>query len=194
MPAAILTKDEVLDRLLNAFRDRGYEGASLAELSAATGLVKASLYHRFPGGKEEMAEQVLAHLDRQLATNLFLPLQSARTPAKKLGAMLDTINAFYEGGRKACLLERLCASVDRTRFRRPLHHAFTVWMDAVEALCLEAGLSKSVARARAEDLVIRVEGALIVCAGTNDYSVFARTIKDLRSAVLAPPRQALRRG
>jgi AcrR family transcriptional regulator len=186
MPAPILSKDEVLDRLLDAFRDRGYEGASLTELSAATGLVKSSLYHYFPGGKEEMAEKVLAHLDRQLTTDLYEPLRSGRTPARKLGAMLDTIDAFYEGGRKACLLERLCASADRTRFRRPLRRAFTVWMEAVEDLCLEAGLPRAVARARAEDVVVRIEGALIVCAGTDDYEVFARTIKDLRASVLAP--------
>ena len=186
MPAPILSKEEVLERLLNTFRDRGYEGASLAELSAATDLGKSSLYHYFPGGKEDMAEQVLAHLEQQLATNLFEPLRSARTPARKLGAMLDTIDAFYEGGRKACLLERLCASVDRTRFRRPLRRGFITWMEAVEALCLEAGLSKAVARARAEDFVVRIEGALVVCAGTDDYGVFARTIRDLRASVLAP--------
>jgi hypothetical protein len=29
-----------------------------------------------------------------------------------------------------------------------------------------------------------VEGALVVCAGTDDYGVFARTIKDLRASVL----------
>jgi AcrR family transcriptional regulator len=187
MPAPIVSKDVVLDRLLSAFRDRGYEGASLAELSAATGLQKSSLYHYFPGGKEEMAEQVMAHLDRQLSADLYEPLQSARTPAKKLGAMLDTLDAFYEGGRKACLFERLCASVARTQFRRPLRRAFTTWMEAVEGVCLEAGLSKAVARARAEDFVVRIEGALIVCAGTDDYSVFARTIKDLRASVLAEP-------
>lgn len=61
-------------------------------------------------------------------------------------------------------------------------------MDAVETLCLEAGLSSTVARARAEDFVVRVEGALIVAAGTDDYGVFARTIKDLRSSVLTPNR------
>jgi hypothetical protein len=58
-------------------------------------------------------------------------------------------------------------------------------MEAVERLCLEAGLSKAVARARAEDMVVRVEGALIVCVGTGDHGVFARTIKELRSSVLA---------
>jgi len=185
MPAPLMSKDEVLDRLMDAFRDRGYEGASLSELSDATGLTKSSLYHYFPSGKEEMAEQVLAHLDRQLAESVYKPLQSSQPPARKLAGMIDAIDAFYEGGRKACLLERLCTAAERARFRRPLRKAFSVWMEAVESLCVEGGLSRTVARARAEDFVVRVEGALVVCAGTEDYGVFARALKDLRSSVLA---------
>ena len=40
MPAPLMPKEQVLDRLMDAFRDKGYEGASLSELSAATGLTK----------------------------------------------------------------------------------------------------------------------------------------------------------
>jgi TetR/AcrR family transcriptional repressor of lmrAB and yxaGH operons len=185
MPAPLMSKDKVLDRLLDAFRDKGYEGASLNELSAATGLKKASLYHYFPGGKEEIAEQVMAHLDKYLAESLYQPLESSQTPTKKLAAMIDTIDAFYEGGRKACLLERMCTAADRARFKRPLRRGFTVWLEAVERLCIEAGLSRAVARARAEDFVVRVEGALVLCAGSQNYGVFARTLKDLRRSVLA---------
>lgn len=186
MPAALLPKDQVLDRLLSTFRDKGYDGASLADLSAATGLGRSSLYHYFPGGKEDMAQQVMAYLDARLGEAVFAPLRSKQAPEKKLAAMLGVIEAFYEGGKKACLLERLAASVDRARFRRPLVRAFSTWIDAVEALCLEAGLSKSVARRRAEDLVVRIEGALVVCAATNDAEIFGRTLRDLRAALLAP--------
>lgn len=45
-----------------------------------------------------------------------------------------------------------------------------------------------VARARAEDFVVRIEGALILCEGTGDYAVFGRTIKDLRTSVPTPSR------
>jgi TetR/AcrR family transcriptional repressor of lmrAB and yxaGH operons len=185
MPAPLLPKDEVLDRLLATFRDRGYDGASLAELAAATGLGKSSLYHHFPGGKAEMAEQVLAHLDRQLAGGVFAPVRSEASPAEKLGALLDGLDAFYEGGRRACLLERLCASVDRPRFRRPLGEAFAAWMEAVESVGVEAGLPRDAARARAEEFVVQVEGALVVCAGTEDVGVFGRALARLRAATLA---------
>jgi len=185
MPAALLSREEVLNRLLDAFRERGYEGASLAELSAATGLVKASLYHHFPGGKSEMATAVLAHLDGMLAEQLYLPLRADLSPAKKVAAMLDTIDTFYDGGRKACLFERLATSVDHTTFRRPLTRAFSTWIDAVEDVCVEAGLSRAAARGRAEDLVIRIEGALVLTAGTGNLKFFERTLTDLRKSLLA---------
>jgi AcrR family transcriptional regulator len=187
MPAPLLTKDEVLDRLMRTFRERGYDGASLAELSAATGLGKSSLYHYFPGGKADMAGQVLDRLETTLETALFEPLRSDGSPASKLAAMLDAIASFYDDGRQACLLERLAASVDRKSFRRPLARAFEKWIDAVEALAREAGLSPALARSRAEDLVVRTEGALVVAAGSGDTKVFTRTIAALRTSLLARP-------
>jgi AcrR family transcriptional regulator len=176
----------MLERLMDLFREKGFDGASLTDISKSTGLGKSSLYHHFPDGKEEIARQVLVHLEEQLENALFEPLRSIGTPKQKLNRMLDTIDSFYEGGRKACLLERLCASVDAKRFRRPLSRAFHAWMDAVEALGVEAGLPRAIARIRAEDLVARIEGALILSAGTDDTSVFARTIRDLRETVLVP--------
>jgi TetR/AcrR family transcriptional regulator, lmrAB and yxaGH operons repressor len=185
MPAATVTKEVVLERLLGAFRDRGFDGASLTELSDATGLGKSSLYHHFPGGKVDMAQRVLEHLEAELERSLFEPLRSDRSPDAKLAAMLDTLSDFYAEGRRACLLERLCASVDGRSFRRPLARVFEKWIGAVEELALEAGVPKAPARSRAEDLVVRIEGALIVCAGTGNTKVFTRTIDELRRSLLA---------
>src|SRR3954454_5676749 len=53
------TKLELIAILDDVFRRRGYEGATLSELSRACNLGKASLYHHFPGGKEEMATVLL---------------------------------------------------------------------------------------------------------------------------------------
>src|SRR6185436_17871810 len=119
---------------------------SLADIAKSTGLGKSSLYHHFPKGKEEIALEVLGHLETQLEEALFQPMRSAAPPRKKLDRMLDTIDRFYEGGKKACLLERLCASVDAPRFRRPLGQAFTTWIEAVEALGIEAGVPRATAR------------------------------------------------
>ena len=50
---------------------------------------------------------------------------------------------------------------------------------------MEAGLRPAVARGRAEDLVVRIEGALVVAASTGSTRVFARTLQDLRGSLLS---------
>jgi TetR/AcrR family transcriptional repressor of lmrAB and yxaGH operons len=184
MPAALATRDEVLARLLETFRRDGYDGASLAELSKVTGLGKSSLYHHFPNGKEQMATEVLAFLDQQLERQVYEPLSSSASPAKKLDAMLNAIDAFYDGGHKACLFERLCASTQHAQFRRPLAKAFTTWIAAFEALAREAGIKASVAHVRAEDAVVRIEGSLILSAGTGDTGPFRRALDGIRMTLL----------
>lgn len=154
--------------------------------NATTGPDLAALVHHSPQGKEEMALQVLAPLDEQLEHALFESMRAGGTPKQTLDRMLDAIDHFYEGGKKARLLERLGASVDARRFRRPLGRAVSTWIEAVEALGAEAGVPRAIARLRTEDLVVRIEGALVLSAATGDARVFARTIRDLRDRVLAP--------
>lgn len=59
MPPATMSREELVALLAEVFRRHGYDGASMAEISAATGLGRSSLYHWFPGGKDEMAAAVL---------------------------------------------------------------------------------------------------------------------------------------
>ena len=192
MPAPIATRVDVLDRIMESFRRDGYDGASLATLSERTGLGKSSLYHHFPGGKEQMAIEVLAHLNAGLEV-AFEAVDGEHSPRKKLDLLLDVVDAFYDGGRKACLLERLCASVDRARFGAPLKAAFTGLMTRIAGVCRAAGVSASTAQRRAEDAVVRIEGALVVAAGMGDPGVFGRTLDDLRGTLLVRHGAARRR-
>lgn len=189
MPAASLSREQVIERILTEFRLRGYDASSLSDLSAATGLGRSSLYHYFPGGKEQMAADVLAHLASMLEAEVFTPLRSVRPAKRRLDGLLDAIDAFYRGGRDACLLERLTASSEATALAKPLRGMFQAMMSAFEETAREAGLSSAQARARAEDAVIRIEGALVVSAGLGDAGPFERVIRNLRRAFLAPPDQ-----
>ena len=185
MPAPLLPKPELLARLSDTFRRLGYDGASIADIATATGLGKSSLYHYFPGGKEQMAADVLAALAHTLEANLFAPLSGDGRPDEKLKRMLETIDVFYEGGRKACLLERLTASTDRHNLQAPLRTVFLRWMKAMESLCRDAGLPAATARIRAEDALVRIEGSLVLAAGTSDIKPFARALAAIRKSLLA---------
>ena len=93
--------DVIIDRLSDVFRSQGYEGASLTKLSEATGLQRASLYYRFPGGKQEMAEAVLAQIDARIATGILGPLKAPGSPAER-------VHGEYIGIYSPCNLIETC--------------------------------------------------------------------------------------
>jgi AcrR family transcriptional regulator len=187
VPPALLSRDQVIDKVMLVVRRSGYDGASLAELSKATGLGKSSLYHHFPNGKDDMVRAVLDHLETQLRESVFMPLRTPGPAQRRVEAMVETIDDYYRGGREACVLGNLVLGTSRTRFRRQLQAIFDEWIDALSSALIDAGVSRQIARARAEDAVIRIEGALVLAGAMGDVSLFQRSLKQMPSDLLAPP-------
>src|SRR3990167_1106920 len=111
---SLIGEEALVARLSATFRDVGYEGASLALLSEATGLKKASLYHRFPGGKEQMGLEVLQEAGRWLTEHVLGPLAGEGTPRERITAMARELDVFYRGGKQACLLNLLSSTIGET--------------------------------------------------------------------------------
>ena len=186
MPKAMVTRDQVIDRLMLAFRRHGYAGASLAELSKATGLGKSSLYHYFPDGKDDMTRSVLERLGQQLDEAIFTPLRSEGPARRRIEGMLAAVDAYYRGGREACLLGNLVIGETKDRFHVELAQLFGEWIDALTTALLDAGLPRATAKARAVDAVIRMEGALILAGALKDVTPFTRTLAQLSKDLLSP--------
>lgn len=184
MPAAVLTREEVVARVMAVVRQRGYDGASMSELSKATGLGKSSLYHHFPDGKEDMVGAVIGHLETVLEESVFAPLRSAGQPAARLEAMNGVLDSFYYGGREACVLAILGIGDASRRFHPRVKKIFSEWIDAIAFALRDAGLSRPVARARAEDALVRIEGALVLARSLGDPAIFGRTLRALPDDLL----------
>ena len=185
MTAPLMSREDVVARLLDVFRDHGFEGASLTEFSRATGLGKSSLYHYFPGGKDEMAGAVLERVGAWMQTSAYGPLRGSGTPRARLRAMLRALDDFYAGGRNACVLGSLVLGGSRERFAASLKATFAGWVDALRVLALEAGVAPATAQQRAEDAVVRIQGALIVAGGLGDPAPFSRALRHIERDLLA---------
>ena len=185
-----ITEPELMNRLTEVFRTHGYEGASLSKISEATGLQRASLYHRFPGGKAEMADAVLSRAGEWLQAHALRPLTESGPPEERLREMARKLDEFYDGGRQSCLLDALSFGVEEGGIREHQRVAITAWVDAVASMLRESGLPPRTARERAEDAVIRIQGSLVMARASGDPKPFRRTLRNLPQDLLRKPQQA----
>src|SRR5690349_20826626 len=99
VPRLVTERADVLPALAELFREHGFEGASLSLIGRRTGLGKGSLYHFFPGGKEEMAAAVLDEIDGWFRDTLFTPLREAADPRQAILRMFPSVEAYFQSGR-----------------------------------------------------------------------------------------------
>jgi AcrR family transcriptional regulator len=176
----------MVDRLFEVFRDQGFEGASMADLAAATGLGKSSMYHAFPGGKDEMARAVLAAVRARLVTDVVGALEAAGPVPARIKRMADALDLMYEKGTVGCLLGAFSLGKSRHTFRAELQDIFGLWIDALGATLRESGVAPGEARKRAEDALLAVEGSLVLACGTGDPAAFRRLVKTFPQRLLEP--------
>ncbi len=190
MAMSKIAEPELLDRLTNVFRTHGYDGASLSKISQATGLQRASLYHRFPGGKAEMAEAVLNRAGEWLEAHALRPLTESGPPERRLRQMARKLDEFYKGGQQSCLLDALSFGVEEGAIRDHQRAAMEAWVDAIATMLRESGLPARTARERAQDAVIGIQGSLVMARATGDPMPFQRTLKNLPRELLRKPERA----
>ncbi|MEI2580177.1 TetR/AcrR family transcriptional regulator [Scytonema sp. PRP1] len=179
LPCALMPKETYIPYLLRLFRQYGYDGATLSKISEATGLGKASLYHHFPGGKDEMVEVVLDYLECWLDQNVVQTLNSRGEPLSRLQHMCDHVNEVYEGGKQPCLSAILLLGSARDVFHDRVKAIYRVWIDAIATVLIECGMNEGLAQQRAEDALTAIQGSLIVSQGLDDPSGFVRVIQHL---------------
>lgn len=185
MPAPLMSKEEVITRLLAAFRKHGYEGTSLSILSKEVGLGKASLYHYFPGGKKEMAQAVLIYVTEWLDKNLVLPVTRPGTPEEKLSRLVLSLNTFYAEGRESCVMDIFSMGEAGAMFREGLAPRMLELEKLVYNILLSAGIDDSAAAHRAESAIIQVQGALVVSRVKGNNEPFLKTLSALPSQLLS---------
>lgn len=175
----------LIARLTGVFRADGYDGASLTALAGAAGLKKASLYHRFPGGKAQMAQEALADAFDWFAAHVIAPLDRPGAPADRLDQALASLAQFYDNGRLSCLLNRLASPAgDSAATAESIRAGFTALTDAFARLATDAGHPDETAESRAIRAVALLQGSLVMARGLNDTRPFAEALSGIRDTLL----------
>jgi TetR/AcrR family transcriptional regulator, lmrAB and yxaGH operons repressor len=83
------TRTRILQAALLLFRQRGYHGVGINDILIIAKAPKGSLYHHFPGGKDQMAVEVIELVTERLLAWLEAdPLASTATLMRNVGSRL----------------------------------------------------------------------------------------------------------
>jgi TetR/AcrR family transcriptional regulator, transcriptional repressor for nem operon len=92
--------DEVMEPVINAFWERGYEATSLADLMAATGLQKGSIYKAFGDKRSLFLQALQTYLDRHYS--LIREALSQPDPQQAIATMFQFLADSNARANKGC--------------------------------------------------------------------------------------------
>lgn len=179
--------DELFARLAQVFRVAGFEGASLGALADGARLQRASLYHRFPDGKVQMAQAVMGWV-RELFTRALEPMTGEPEVAAGIAESGRRISEIYADGTLPCVLDTLTLSGAPESVRAIATEITGAWIDAMAAAAARGGASPDAARAAAEEAFVRIEGSLVLARLRGDAGAFRRAIAELPRMLLVRER------
>lgn len=181
-----MPREAYIPSLHSLFRQYGYDGATLTKIAQVTGLGKASLYHHFPGGKDDMATAVLDYTERWLQEHILSLLAGEGSPEERLAQMCQQINDLYAAGTQPCLLAILHSGTGRDLFHERVRVILEVWIEAIAAVLVEIGLDAHLARQSSEDTLLAIQGALMLSLTLDNPAIFQRTLQRLPQMVWHP--------
>ncbi len=176
---------EVLFGLTQIFSSKGYEGASLQDLATATGLKKASLYHRFPNGKQQMAGAVFSHVDAWVQEHIFDVLNDTdKEPQGRLVEALSNVSTLYDGGNRPCIFRALSMQEGMELFGEQVQTGMIRWIEEFENIGLDLGLAAEIAKDYSVQTLIEIQGSLILVKGLDDTGIFDSALKNIAKRYL----------
>lgn len=176
------SKEELLTNLFEVFRQCGYDGASMEVLAKATGLRKSSLYHRFPGGKEQMAQEVLQTASQWISKNIVAVTKRSIPVEQKLDHVMKHVFELYEGGKKSCILRSMSTESSLEKFGELIRRSFQDFHEGFKVLALEFGKNEREAERLAREGILKIQGSLVVGKGMGDSLLFQNTLNEIEAA------------
>ena len=183
MAKIVSERADLLPAMAEVFREHGFEGASIALISERTGLGKGSLYHFFPGGKEEMAGAVLEEIEAWFTTHIFAPLQWDSDPNSAIDRMFRAVVEYFDSGQRICLVAAFALAASRDRFAKQIRSYFKMWKEALVTALVRTGRDNPVAEQLAEEVLAAIQGSLVLARALDDRAVFARSLAKLKKMI-----------
>src|SRR3954469_17595361 len=183
------SRDRMIKSAALLFRENGYSGTGFRDVIEHSGAPRGSIYHHFPGGKEQLAADTVAWAAGIIERRIARAAQNG-DPIAALGIFVDSWREVLEDSnfRAGCPIVAVAAEADAgTTATDAAAAAFTRWQDLIARALLDAGVSRTDARRLATTVVAAIEGAILMCRVRRDI----RPLRDVHRALEATLRTAI---
>jgi AcrR family transcriptional regulator len=197
------TRDRIIGAAAELFKRHGYSGTGLKQISQDSSAPFGSLYHFFPGGKDELTAEALrwSGFGYQLiveavfdsAPDLLTGLRDCFAGAAEVLVATDFADA--------CPIETVALEVASTNepLRLVTADIFDSWIRAITARGEAAGLAPDVAREIGIAFIAALEGAFVLARGLKStepmYAAASATVAAATAALeQSKPAKSRKRG
>ncbi len=155
-------RESMADAAALLLAEQGYQATSFSEVLAASGAPRGSIYHHFPGGKDQL---VAVAIDRQAARAIGgLDRLEGRSPAGIVDGFMHWWRGRLVGTDFAvgCSLLGLAASTGPGGLRDDAGTLFRRWVERLAELFTSAGVAEPDALSFATELLAAAEGVVLI--------------------------------
>jgi TetR/AcrR family transcriptional regulator, lmrAB and yxaGH operons repressor len=176
-------RDRMVTTAAMLFQRHGYNAVGFRRIVEESGAPRGSIYHHFPGGKEQLGveaikrsgEALVRTVERVTATN-----EDVAGILEELGELLAgwLESSEFQAGCPVATVALECAP-ETTSVTDACRTIFRSWIEVVADRLEVEGWEPQAAQAYAATTVAAIEGALILARVERDATVLRTVTKDL---------------
>jgi len=184
------SRERLLDSAVDLLQRQGYSGTGLNELLERSEAPRGSLYHYFPGGKEQIGAEAIARAGGQVAAAVVHLLRAKPSVADAVEALAGLLAAGLEasGFERGCPVATTALEVTPRSepIRAAVKASFDSWLGPLRERLEASGFDPDEAARRADFAIAALEGSLVLARARQDADVLRAAGRQLRP-LLEPP-------
>jgi AcrR family transcriptional regulator len=162
---------------------RGLQATSFSEVLSRTDAPRGSVYHHFPGGKEQLVATALDLVAAQF-TKAFSPGEEASAESVTVAFLriwrhILTVSQFRSG----CAVVAVTVATDSPDLIRHTASIFRSWRETIARLLVRGGLAREQAVRFAATLLAASEGAVVLSRAEQSIEPFDLVAAQLHDEV-----------
>jgi TetR/AcrR family transcriptional repressor of lmrAB and yxaGH operons len=179
------TREKMVEIAAKLLRKQGYGAMTLVQVVDEGGLPRGSIYHHFPGGKEQLAREAIAYAASQIARDL-AEVATSETASKAIQRYVNLLSDRLEASdfTDGCWYATTALEVgDNAGLREALEREFQRWTSTIAAGLQGWGVQRKHATRCAQMLIAAVEGGLLLARVRQDTSALKELVPYLQGMI-----------